>query len=131
MTHAKMNKVWTTAFTNIASKVVGFNKAGVFYPMWISGTSVVAWFNGANFEEANLKNYASGLVFQKENNMDKLKFPESSVYFNIDRAMTPESISHHSDAHKWIIDATSTDRSGQEVVAVLHHPEYPIYCSLA
>ena len=58
-------------------------------------------------------------------------FPESTTYFNLNKAFTPKGISLHPIATKWIIDAESVDSRGNTFVALFHHHVYPVYASFA
>lgn len=46
----------------ITTKVKELNDDGVHYPMWVSGTSAVAWFGTERLDKIKAKNWRSGLA---------------------------------------------------------------------
>lgn len=112
------------------------NTNGIVFPMWISGSSVVAFFGAASMDKVFLSNYNAPLSYQENFQDDvitsrNIQFPTSNAYFNVDRAFTKSTITRNPIATRWIIDATSVDERGNTFISLLHHNLFPIYASIA
>lgn len=126
---------WHQNFQSLFTEVLAMNTNGIVFPIWISGSSVSAFFGPASMDTVFLSNYNTPLSWQ-ENFQDvisskNIQFPTSKAYFNVDKAFTKSTITRNPVSTRWIIDATSVDERGISFISLFHHPLFPFYASIA
>ena len=125
----RMSQKWIDALEALTKKALALNKDGTHFPVWISGTSAVSWFDQSSLEQIDQVNvkispqFKQGFVDQNQ-----IKFPDSSSWVNLRQALTSEKASSSKSTSLYTPLVTFSNEN-KEFVGLMKHPDHPIYVS--